>query len=95
MSLILISGAPPPPLVPYCQRCDMPVERYRMDLIQSTDHIGIHAACCGQESSTRITLAVYLEMVATGKKLYCIVRKGSRAGLRGRGVSASSLRSVH
>lgn len=69
----------------------MPVERYRLDVTTSPHHIGIHSACCGQESSTRITTAVYLEMIATGKKLYTIVRKGGTAGLQGR---ASHLRSV-
>lgn len=79
-------------ITPYCQRCDMPVERFRLDVLKDSEHIGIHSACCGQESSTRITKAVYLEMLATGKKLYTIVRKGSEAGLRGR---ARHLRSIN
>lgn len=93
MSLILIPGAPPPPLTPYCQRCDMPVERFCMDLVgKDASHIGIHASCCGQSSSTRISLTAYRELVATpGAKLFVIVRKGSQAGIRTR---KPTLRSV-
>lgn len=89
--LILKPGDDPPSLIPYCQRCDQPCESFRFDVNTTSDHIGIHSSCCGYQSSTRITLAVYREMAATGKKLYTIVRKGSTAGLRGR---ARTLRSV-
>jgi hypothetical protein len=93
VSLILIPGQAPPPLIPYCQRCDMPVERYCMDLVgKEGSHIGIHAQCCGQTSSTRIALAAYLELMNTpGAKLVVIVRKGSWAGIRTR---KPTLRSV-
>ena len=86
MSLILRPGQEPPPLIPFCQRCDMPVERYQMDLVRGGgDHIGIHAHCCGQTSSTRITVVAYLELIRTpGAKLYVIVKKGSQAGIRTR-----------
>jgi hypothetical protein len=89
--LILMPGQDPPEMWVYCQRCDMPVESLRFDVLDGTDRIGIHAGCCGQESSTRITLPTYLEMLATGRKLYVIVKKGSQAGLRGR---SRHLRSV-
>lgn len=93
MSLILIPGAPPPPLVPYCQLCDMPVERYQMDLIRgSGDHIGIHAQCCGVTSSMRIGIVAYRELIATPKaKLFVIVRKGSLAGIRTRKPTLRSI----
>lgn len=91
MSLILRPGDDPPMLTPYCQICTMPVERFRLDVITSPHHIGIHANCCSRESSTRITTQVFLEMMATGQKLYVIVKKGSSAGLRGR---APTLRSI-
>lgn len=86
-------GDDPPEIVPYCQICDQPVQDVCMDVVKSgsEDVIGIHAECCGKQSSTRITLAVYRELLATGAKLYVIVRKGSQAGLRKR---ARHLRSV-
>lgn len=91
--LILIPGAAPPPLIPFCQRCDMPVERYCMDLVgKDASHIGIHAHCCGQTSSTRISLQAYLELIHTPRaKLFVIVKKGSQAGIRTR---KPTLRSV-
>jgi hypothetical protein len=82
--LILLPGQDPPEMWVYCARCDMPVEELRFDVLDGTDRIGIHASCCGQQSSTRINLSTYLQMKATGAKLYVIVRKGSQAGLRGR-----------
>lgn len=92
MSLILQPGDDPPHLTPYCQRCDMPVERLRFDVTTDPHHIGIHSGCCGQESSTRISLKLYLELMASpGAKLYTIVRKGCVAGIRGR---KRTLRSV-
>jgi hypothetical protein len=93
VSIILQPGAPPPMLTPYCQRCDMPVERFCMDLVgSSASHIGIHAHCCGQTSSTRIALSAYLELMGTpGAKLYVIVRKGSQAGIRSRKPTLRSI----
>jgi len=91
MSLILKPGDDPPSLVPYCQRCSMPVESFRFDVVTSPHHIGIHSACCGYESSTRITTQVYLEMMSTGQKLYTIVKKGNVAGLRARARHLASV----
>lgn len=84
MSLILTPGAPPPPLVPFCGICDMPVERLQFDLTTDPRRIGIHSHCCNRTSATRIDISVYLELLKTGQKLYTIVRKGSTAGLRAR-----------
>jgi hypothetical protein len=93
VSLILIPGQSPPLLTPYCQRCDMPVERYRMDVVGAdASHIGIHATCCGYSSSTRIGLSVYLEIMNTpGAKLYVIVKKGNQAGIRSRKPTLRSI----
>lgn len=93
MSLILIPGQSPPLLTPYCQRCDMPVERYRMDVVGSDgSKIGIHASCCGYHSSTRIGVSAYLEIMnSPGAKLYVIVRKGSQAGIRNRKTALRSI----
>lgn len=82
MSLILKPGEYPPEMWCYCERCDQPVERMQFDLTDGGDHIGIHSQCCGYTSSTRISSAVYLRMMATGEKLYTIVKKGSTAGLK-------------
>lgn len=84
MSLILKPGDDPPTITPYCAICQLPVERYTLDVVTSPYHIGVHAHCCDRTSSTRIATSVYLEMMATGQKLYVIVKKGSTAGLRGR-----------
>jgi hypothetical protein len=95
VSIILKPGQDPPTVTPYCQICGLPVERYQMDVVGAatgSGHIGIHAQCCDRTSSTRISLDVYLEMIATGKKLFVIVRKGSHAGLRS--LTKPSLRSV-
>ena len=89
--LILKPGDIPPTITPYCQRCDMPVERYCMDLADGTQRIGIHASCCGQTSSTRIDFSVYRRLMAEGGKLYVIVRKGSQAGIRSRKLSLRSI----
>ena len=82
MSSILLPGTAPDDLVPWCARCDMPVERYQLDLVNESGDIGVHASCCGQTSATRVPLSMYLQMKATGARLYVIVRKGSQAGLR-------------
>lgn len=85
MGLLLKPGSDPPIVTPYCQRCDMPVEEYCMDVVREgfEDRIGIHAKCCGYESSTRIALSVYLRLMREPySKLYVIVRKGGQAGVR-------------
>lgn len=87
MSLIIRPGAPPPPITPYCQRCDQPVERYQLDLVKGglEDVVGIHAQCCGCTSSTRIKMSVVLQLMRDqGAKLYVIVKKGSTAQVRER-----------
>lgn len=91
MSLILKPGDTPPDIVPYCQRCDMPCEHISIEMVNGAQQVGINSSCCGQTSSTRIGLSVYLEMRATGAKLYTIVKKGSQAGLRGRKPHLRSL----
>lgn len=80
--LILRPGDHPPEITPYCQRCDMPVERMWIQALESQHYVVVHAQCCGQQSSTRVGVQTYLQMRATGAKLYVIVRKGSQAGLR-------------
>jgi hypothetical protein len=89
--VILVPGGPIPTIIPFCQRCDMPVERLRFDVITSPYHLGIHAACCGYESSTRITNEEVMRLLRTREKLYVIVRRGSDQGIRGR---RPTLRSV-
>ena len=92
MSLILKPGDAPPDIIPFCQRCDQPAERFNMDLIGgNADTIGINASCCGYTSSTRIGLSTYLQMRATGAKLYVLVRKGSSAGLRNQKTKLRSI----
>lgn len=91
MTLILQPGTDPPALTPYCAICQLPVERFTLDVVTSPHHIGLHCQCCDRVSSTRIATSVYLEMLATGKKLYCIVPKGSVAGLRGQRAHLRSM----
>ena len=92
MSLILKPGDAPPDIIPFCGICDQPAERFKFDLIEGTaDTIGIHAQCCDRTSSTRIGLKTYLQMRATGAKIYVIVRKGSQAGLRNQKTKLRSI----
>ena len=86
MSLILTPGQAPPDITPYCQRCDMPVEFKRFNVVAAhgEEAIVVHARCCGYESSSRIPLSAYLRMRKTGEKWYAIVNKGRAIGLRDR-----------
>jgi len=86
-----VPGGPIPAIIPFCQRCDMPVERLRFDVVTSSYSLGIHAACCGYESSTRISAEEVMRLLRTKEKLYVIVRRGSDQGIRGRRATLRSI----
>lgn len=78
----LVPGSYPPTIVPYCQRCDQPVERLTFDPISSPYYIGIHAQCCGQTSSVRMPVEEMFRLKRTNEKFYIIVGKHRTQGLR-------------
>jgi hypothetical protein len=91
---VLRTGKAPPPILAYCQLCDMPAERQCMDIVTSgADWIGVHAQCCGQTSSSRIPWKAFLRLKATGEKWYAITRKGVGPGVRG--MARSNFRGMH
>lgn len=81
--LELIPGADPPIVVGYCQLCEMPVERFVMDVLTSWYYVGIHAKCCGKTQSIRITKEELFRIKAGNEKLFMITRKGSSQQIRG------------
>lgn len=83
MGLILKPGQDPPLITPYCGLCDMPAERFCMDVVTSPYFLGIHATCCGKTSSARIPIEEVFRIKRTGEKFYVVTRKGSAQGLRG------------
>lgn len=80
--MILRPGTEPPMITPYCSRCDMPVERFCMDVVTSPFHVGIHASCCGATSSVRISLEELFRVKRTNEKLYVITSKTRGQGVR-------------
>lgn len=70
-------------IVGYCARCDMPVERFCMDVLTSPYYVGIHAQCCGASSSMRISLEEIFRIKRNNEKLYIITSK-----TRGQGVAS-------
>lgn len=83
MSILRVGGAPPM-VTPYCSLCDMPVERFCMDVVTSPYYVGIHAQCCGKTSSTRIPIEEFFRIKRTNAKLYVIVGKHRTQGVRDR-----------
>jgi hypothetical protein len=81
--MILRVGAEPPMITPYCHRCDMPVERFCMDIVSSPHHVGIHASCCGTTASLRLTVEQFFRARQTNEKVYVITSK-----TRGQGVQS-------
>lgn len=80
---VLRTGQAPPPILAFCQLCDMPAERQRMDIVTTgADWIGVHATCCGQESSSRIGWKAFLRLKFSNAKWYAITRKGIVPGVR-------------
>lgn len=86
MSSILKPGADPPIVTPYCSFCDMPAERFCMDVLTSPYYVGIHAQCCGKTQSVRISVEELFRIKRTNDKLYVVVGKGRAQGIRGSGI---------
>ncbi len=81
---VLVPGMAPPPVMAFCQLCDLPALNQCMDIVKSgADWIGVHVQCCGQTRSSKIQWKEFLRMRATGEKWYAITKKGLTAGLRG------------
>ena len=83
MNRILRPGASPPVIVPYCARCDMPVERLQFDVVSDPYRMGIHAQCCGATSSVRISIEEVYRLKRSNEKLYVISAKTHGPGIRG------------
>lgn len=81
---ILRPGADPPMFTPYCLRCDMPVERFCMDVVASPYYVGFHASCCGYTQSCRVSVDEAFQAKREGKKIYVIVPPGRAQGVRKR-----------
>jgi hypothetical protein len=82
--LIVMPGQMPPDLTPYCQICDMPVERLWITPFTEAhqDHIIVNAACCNQQSASRVSLRAIWALKASGQKWFAIVKRGLRQGPR-------------
>jgi len=84
VSLILQPGSEPPMIVPWCRSCDMPVEKFAMDVVTSPYYVGIHASCHGVTSSMRLSVEDLFRAKRTGEKLYVITKaQGLGAPKRG------------
>lgn len=69
-------------ITPYCWNCKLPATRICFDVVSSPYSIGIHAQCCDRTSSMRLPIEKFLEMRATGQKLFVLTPKTSMPGLR-------------
>lgn len=63
-------GAHPPLLIPYCRRCDQPVEEMKFDVITSPYYVGIQVSCCGYTSGTRVSVDEVFRLRRSKEKLY-------------------------
>lgn len=82
----IVAGQWPPDLLPYCQLCDMIVERLGVTPFKyhHQDFLVLEAKCCGQTRGARIPLREVFRLRDTGQKWYIITRKGLNQGARGR-----------
>lgn len=71
--MIFRVGTNPPLITPYCRRCDMPVERFQMDVVKSPFYVGIHAQCCGYTQSSRVSIDEVFRLQRTNDKFYAVV----------------------
>lgn len=79
--LILVPGQDPPLITPYCRSCDVPVERFCMDVVTSPYYVGIHGECHGVTMSARLPVEEVFRLKRTNAKFYLIVGKGRAQGV--------------
>lgn len=77
--MILTPGALHGPwVVPYCRRCQMPVEVYTIHEITSHDRLELEGKCCGVQQGVRVGLEELMRIRRNGEKLWMITRPGER-----------------
>lgn len=82
--MALIPGATPPMITPFCGICDMPVEKFCMDVVKSPYYIGLHCQCCGRTQSSRVSIDDAFEAKRTNAKVYGISSATVPTGIRRR-----------
>jgi len=81
---IIVPGQWAPDLIPFCQLCDLPVEKLWITPFQEAhqDYMILNAACCEQQSASRVSLLAIWAMKARGEKWFAIVKRGLKQGPR-------------
>ena len=74
--MILTPGRQPPYIVPYCQRCDMPVERFNFFPVDSPHFIEIEGQCCGATQGARVSVEEIMRIRRAGEKLFLVTSSG-------------------
>src|SRR3990167_9825066 len=82
MSDVLIPGADhAPTVIPWCRRCDQPVERYAILDIRSPYYMELEGQCCGVYQGIRISVDEMMRVLRTNEKVFMITRKGMYQGV--------------
>lgn len=77
---ILIPGARPPFVVPYCRLCDLPVERFTVLPVKSAYYVELEAQCCGRTQGIRMSVDELMRAKRGGEKIYAVAKVGHYQG---------------
>lgn len=80
---LIVPRMEPPWVFPYCGICDLPVERFQMEVPVTDFRVGITGECCGKQQSRWITQAEVHRLRMTNEKLYLVVPTGRTQEIRG------------
>jgi hypothetical protein len=69
-------------ITPYCSICQLPAERFTMDVVKSPYYVGLHVQCCDRTSSMRLPVEEVFRLRHTKEKLFVVMQKGRHQGIR-------------
>jgi len=78
---ILVPGAQPPFLVPYCCLCELPVERFTYMPVKSPYYVDIEAQCCNRTQGMHLSVDKLLQVKRSNAKLFLVTKAGRYQGV--------------
>ena len=79
---LLVPGALPPVIIPFCGICDNPCERLSIFPNRSVYYLEIEGQCCGKHQGIRISIEELYRIKRNNEKLYLVVGKGHTQEIR-------------